>query len=99
MRKAKIMLMTIIILAFVGGALAFKVKTVSQPFICTTTLLVGENLCSFATHGSITNLLVGGDMVVYYTTDVVPDMFDQSRADAFCATHECPFESFIHFDD
>ena len=40
MKKAKIMLMTIAVLAVVGGALAFKVRAFENPnvFICATTV-------------------------------------------------------------
>ena len=96
MKKAKIMLLAITVMAIVGGVLAFKAKTVNERFICTTTELVDLNSCSVAVHATYLNVDPKA-FDAYYTTDVVP-VDDQSAADAYCTTRPCDFVPSASFE-
>jgi hypothetical protein len=66
MKKAKVMLMSIAVLAIVGGALAFKAKTYGIEDYCFTTTTAAGALCvSSALQSTINPILVGK----YITTE------------------------------
>lgn len=68
MKKAKIMLVAIAVLATVGGALAFKASKFGLKKFCTTTTTVG-GFCSIATSATYTDQTPIAFSVYYTTTD------------------------------
>jgi hypothetical protein len=97
MKKAKIMLLAITVLAVVGGALAFKVKTTTAPFICVTTV-GGDQIC-VAEKATIANANTVDPFTSLYTTDIVPTNV-KVDADAYCATRDCgDLETSFTFDE
>ena len=82
MKKAKIMLMVIAVLAVTGGVLAFKAKTTTKPLICTTTQATPAGLCSFDPTSSTISPLVG--IPAFYTTEIVDINTD-------CSQLTCPY--------
>ena len=67
MKKVKIMLMSLTLLAIVGGALAFKAKFQLQEYCTTTTTDAGPNpVCPF--FDELTTEVVSAHTTYYYTT-------------------------------
>lgn len=66
MKKAKIMLLGITIMAVVGGVLAFKAKTYGQLF-CTRLIENGPGICECSYIGKID--VVNGNSYYYTRTD------------------------------
>lgn len=64
MKRVKIMLMSLTLLAIVGGALAFKAKFQAEPYCTTYTTSIGSN------HGNLTSCPSIDD---WSTTDVIDD--------------------------
>ncbi|WP_143080968.1 hypothetical protein [Chitinophaga rupis] len=72
MKRVKIMLAAITVLASVGGALAFKAKTFSQ-FYCIKTTDNGGGVCTTSLQGK-----PGGDTFYYYTLTITPTLCNQN---------------------
>ena len=78
MKRAKIMLTAITVLAVIGGALAFKANTFQskQLFYITTTNDIGGTTCT--TSGSVSTAVVGSPInnpkgnLDWYTTETCP---------------------------
>lgn len=83
MKKAKIMLVVITVMAFLGGALAFKAKKEGQLF-CTRLIANGEGVCQGSYIGII-RIAPGSKSYYYTTTD------DQSA----CAQAQCISTTFL----
>ena len=68
MKKLKLMLSGIAILAVIGGAFAFKAKNAFGSTIWTSTTYVGTNACNVENvHTTYTNSQQTGQTKVYYT--------------------------------
>ncbi|SEL62200.1 hypothetical protein SAMN04488505_102699 [Chitinophaga rupis] len=63
MKKIKIMLAAIIVIASVGGALALKAKNSYANLFCYKTIAGGAGFCTDCMAGK-----VGGNTTYYYTT-------------------------------
>ena len=68
MKKVKIMLTVIVVLAIAGGALAFKTKTFNQAFC---TIIPDEPLTSFTQTSFCPNLIVDKKLVINPPTPLV----------------------------
>lgn len=84
MKKAKIMLMAITVLAVVGGALAFKAKTVDTVRVCATTTNDNSGICkllpsTFAQVGHFTTDLTYSPIA----TTIVDALSDDASCQQF----------------
>lgn len=70
MKKAKFMLMAILVMGVVGGALAFKASkfTTHTLYTCATTATTTSLICVTAPYGTITGTIVAGITAHLYTT-------------------------------
>ena len=74
MKRAKIMLISITVLAIVGGALAFKTKKFITSYCYTTTnhLDANHTSCPFSLQSSKSTILGASEFLYYYTITANP---------------------------
>ena len=72
MKKVKVMLASIAVLAVIGGAFAFKAKSAFGKFIYTTTTTANGATCSVKLLNSTTTPALGAPLAAYYTVAGVP---------------------------
>jgi len=91
MKKAKIMLVAITVLAVVGGALAFKARTtLGGTSYCLKELAGGPGACTLFVNPSSID---PAGIESFYTTEILPSGADN----ATCTTLACAYDdSFIN---
>ena len=89
MKKAKLMLTAITVLAIAGGALAFKAKNFIKNFCYTTTNLiqVGHTTCPVSfTDAKTTTVQISPTQVYYYTLTNNPAQCSNAATPPVCFT-------------